>query len=161
MKKIVNTSFGLGLYIADTPERNSILFRLHLGTHGKPSGVAGIVDSVGLLSCQRCFERMVKKLLVIHIPDKQQCHRCCDWDQFSQSNVNKFNKTEGTNYPNSCSSNNPHSFPPQRTVNETHTVCIEQSFPQMTSSVKAALPYASFYRRSTFAVRVRLLYCHS
>ena len=138
VKTIVNTSFGLGIYLADTPERNSILSRLHLGTHGKRSGVAGKVDPVGLPSCQRCFERMVKKLLGIHVTDEQQCHRCCDWDQFSPSNANRFDKTEGTKYPTSCSTRNPHNFPPQRTVNETHTVCIKQSFTQMISSVKAA-----------------------
>ena len=138
-KRLVNTSFGLALYIADTPERNAILHRLHLGTFGLRSGYAGMVDPVGLPSCQKCFEHRIGKLFNLS-PQTQRCdNRCCDWNQLSDSNANHFHKTEGTNYPDKCSHDNPHIFPPNRTCRESHIVPIKQTFAKMSSGTKAAL----------------------
>ena len=79
-RKLVNTCFGLALYIADTPERNAILHRLHLGTFGLRSGYAGMVDPVGLPSCLQCYEHRLERLLNRPI-QTQPCHnKCCDWD---------------------------------------------------------------------------------
>ena len=116
--KDVNTSFGVGLYIADTPERNAILHRLHLGLFGKRCCYAGKIDPVGLPSCDLCFKDRVCRVSGVQA---EQClcqGSCCDWDQLKECAANKFDKTEGTKYPTTCSPSNPHRFPKNRTTRE-------------------------------------------
>ena len=61
VRRKVNTCFGLALYAADTPERNKIIHRLHLGLYGKRSLHAGKIDPKKLPACNQCFWRMVKE----------------------------------------------------------------------------------------------------
>ncbi|EJK52081.1 hypothetical protein THAOC_28686 [Thalassiosira oceanica] len=147
--RMVNTCFGLAAYLADTPERNSILHRMNLGNYGLRSGVAGRVDHKRLPSCETCFKLIMEGRTV-----PNQTRSCCgDWDQFSNSLANMHDKTEGTNYPNKVSTDNPHSFPRGRApVNETHLVSIKQDFRQMENGVKAALYEYSNKSWSTQAI---------
>lgn len=116
------------------------MHRLYLDTHGLRSGYAGKVDPIGLLSCQQCFERMVNGLFgTLSLDQPRQCHRCCNWDQFSHSNANKFEKTTGTKYSQTCLSNIPHTFNPHQTGNNSHLICVKQYFLHVEAGSKAAL----------------------
>ena len=138
--RMVNTCFGLAVYIADTPERNAILHRMNLGNYGLRSGVAGRVDPRNLPSCEICFKRTVESVLSGRAVPNQTRSCCGNWDQFSNSTANRHDKTEGTNYPNSVSDSNPHIFPAERApVNQPHLVCMKQDFREMESGVKAAV----------------------
>ena len=72
VKKLVNTSFGLSIWVADFPERDQLCHRLHLGLTGKRFQYAGRIDPVGLPSCNRCYQNMVQTLKA------QFCQRCCN-----------------------------------------------------------------------------------
>ena len=47
IRKMVNISIELGLVHGDTPERNTMLYRSHLGITGKQSQYAGRIDQKG------------------------------------------------------------------------------------------------------------------
>ena len=87
---------------------------------------------MGLPSCNRCYQSMVQTLKA------QFCHRCCNWDYNLQSKTRLFDPTDFTHYPKSCSPDNPHVFPSNRTANETHLVPIRQSFENMITAVRVA-----------------------
>jgi len=146
IREKVYTSFGLGLYSADTPDRNSTLHRLHLGLFGKRSLHATRIDPNKLPSCNNCFRIMVNTALAMGAMDyngpistsRNMCHRCCNWDHFTSSSARFSDSTENTNYPTSCSKDNPHIFPVHRTVNESHLVCVRQNFPWLIQGMRAA-----------------------
>ena len=104
VKKMVNTSFGLSIYLADFPERDKICHRLHLGLTGKRFQYAGRIDPVGLPSCNRCYQAMIKTFKL------QSCDKCCNWEYETSSKARFFDSTADTNYPKQCCPNNPHIF---------------------------------------------------
>ena len=142
IKDKIYVCLGLAAYIADTPERNAAEHSLHMGNYGLRSGHAGRVDPDTLPSCKLCFKRMIEEILtgVAESPGSQ-CHRCCNWDMFSNSRANRSDKTEGTNYPQSVSANNPHCFPANRcpvASNQPYLACMKQDFKGMESAAKGA-----------------------
>ena len=131
------------------------MHRLHLGTFGLRSGYAGMVDPVGLPSYLQCYEHRLERLLNRPI-QTQPCHnKCCDWNQLSKSNANKFHKTAGTPYPQSCSNDNPHIFPANRTCRESHIIPIKQTFAKMSSGTNAGLHE---YSNGTWSSQATLKY---
>ena len=129
---MVNTSFGLSIYLANFPEWDKICHSLHLGLTGKRSQYAGRIDPEGLPSCNRCYQAMIKTFQL------QFCDRCCNWEYGTSSKARFFDSTAHSNYPKQCCPNNPHIFPVNRTANETHLVTFRQTFKK--SSRRYVLP---------------------
>ncbi len=88
--RFVRLQMGLLAYIADRPERHSILNQSQGGTFGKRTLWSCVVDYKNLPYCHACFGRELKNLL----DDKyststlQQCGRCCQWNMNSPSRAN-------------------------------------------------------------------------
>ena len=139
---MVNTSFGLVAFLADTPERNHILKSLHLGKTGKRSGYASIIHLGKMPYCQRCFKKAVKLAVAGETITKDDtnfnCNACLGWCYESESNAMLFDPVEGTSYPTTSSEDNPYPPPTFRSTQETHIRPHKQSFEWMIAGVRYA-----------------------
>lgn len=131
MKSVVNTAFDLIIYLADTPERNSLLGTMNLGLYGLRSKWAGLVNSKYLPSCDSCFSKMVRIALgELEINESYcgYCSRCCGWDYTANTRAIQYDKTSNTKYPSASSDSNDIVVPPKRAVSERHLLPVSQSF---------------------------------
>jgi len=130
-KSVVNTAFDLIIYLADTPERNSLLGTMNLGLYGLRSKWAGLVNSKYLPSCNSCFTKMVRIALgELEINESYcgYCSRCCGWDYTAITRAIQYDKTSNTKYPSVSSDSNDIAVPPKRAVSERHLLPVSQSF---------------------------------
>ena len=75
-------------------------------------------------SCERCFWAMADSMVVNGDYGRDGlCNRCCNWDQFSDSSANQFDKTANTDYPRKRSSDIPHEYPAKRQATEEYLIC--------------------------------------
>ena len=106
--KYVNVQMGLLAYIADRPEKHSILNQTDGGLFGKRTLWCAHIDHNHLPYCDNCFSRELDSLLNDRFSNcpLTPCGRCCQWDMKSSSESNKkvnnaeFKQTE--KYPTSA-----------------------------------------------------------
>lgn len=81
---------GLLAYIADRPERHTILCQLDGGHFGKRTLWSAVIDNKNLPYCDKCFQLEVKSLLCDCYADSDRhvCGCCCQWDLTSPSSAN-------------------------------------------------------------------------
>ncbi len=82
--KKINTAFDLITYIADRPERQSIMHTLKEGRYGLRWGYASRIQK-NLTPCKRCYRNMLNQLNKETI-QLQSCGNCCNWDISSLNN---------------------------------------------------------------------------
>lgn len=162
---MINTCFDIVLIAGDTPEKRTFTHTANRGHYGKRSNHAGKIDRNKTPSCPQCYDRMVLRARYFEhhnddtlsngLPPHRLCNRCCNWDQLSNSLAQKFDKTQGTDYPSTCSTMelNPNRFPTGRTVNETCIVTIKQTFKILVDGMKAA--YHEFVAGAWTKAKVR------
>ena len=126
----ISTAFDLLVYIADRPERDSILHTLNGGTYGKRSRHAAYIDQAKLPSCRTCSQK-----LILHVRNTRTqhrnthhvvCNRCCNWEFYAGSNALNYHPCPKA-YPRTLTQNhNP--VPDTRSIAETHIIPRELSF---------------------------------
>lgn len=127
LKEMIYSAFDLIAYIADRPERDSIMQTLHLGTFGKRSLHSGKVDAKVFPSCDNCFKKL---LLQAQDPSETSvfnCQQCCNWDVGTDSNAKKYDKVDGQDYPTNTSLNEA-DLPLHRRIPATHLLPYPLSF---------------------------------
>ena len=137
----VDTSFGLLAYIADRPERDSILKTSQGGTYGKRSRHAGAVTNSKLPSCASCNSHLLRQCNTIGDIIRRECNSCCNWNFYGSSSAIKFCLVDA-DYPKSVSSNHP-PIPKNRSMEETHIIPHIADFQWMTTGVELALHQVS------------------
>ena len=82
---------GLLAYIADRPERHTILCQLDGGHFGKRTLWSAVIDNKNLPYCDKCFQLEVKSLLrdCYANSERHVCGYCCQWDMTSPSSANR------------------------------------------------------------------------
>ena len=139
VKSFVNTAFDLIIYLADTPERNSLLGTMNLGLYGLRSLYAGRVSSKYQPPCNRCFAKLICFAIgEVESVDIEECCNCCGWNYNAHTRAIEYDKTANTKYPTRCSDNNPHIPPSHRGVNERHLLPVYQSFEWMVDVLRFA-----------------------
>ena len=98
LKEMIYSAFDLIAYIADRPERDSIMQTLHFITFGQRSLHSGKVDTKVFRSYDNCFKK-----LLLHAKDPSEtsvsnCQQCCNWDVGTDSNAKKYDKVDGQEY---------------------------------------------------------------
>lgn len=80
--KFVHTSLDLIAYLADLPERMSLMHTSMRGTFGKRAQYAGVIHQRTLPYCKRCFDNALNVVLSMPISTSNQqnrCARCWRW----------------------------------------------------------------------------------
>ena len=160
VKRMISTCFDLVLWAGDTPERRQLTHTSNRGNYGKRSNYAGKINQDKTPACANCYKRLIKRAMYFDgnrtdLLPFRKCNRCCCWDALSDSKAAKFDLTEGTDYPTTCSSAhlNEHTFPAGRTVSESSLVTVKQTFATLTSGMNAA--FHEFVAREWTKAQVR------
>ena len=141
--KFVRVMMGLLAYIADRPERHSILNHTEAGIFGKRTLWASAIDHHNLPYCASCYRNEINILLRDRYSTDilPTCSRCCQWNMQSDSTANKKIKppelTQTDKYPLSAHSRSP-LYPPTRPVPVGHLRPLELDFFLLIVAVKFA-----------------------
>ena len=111
--RLVRIQMLLLAYIADQPERHSIIHQTQGGTFGRRTLWSAVLDCKHLPYCNRCFSTEMACLLSDKFSPTRlhQCSRCCQWDMASKLVANtkvKASEIKMTEkYPRECSATSP------------------------------------------------------
>jgi hypothetical protein len=75
-------------YLADRPEKCSLLKEIFLGKYGLHSNWASKIDYLHLPNCCRCFLSRLRKKILANCYETEKveaCRLCCHWDMESSS----------------------------------------------------------------------------
>jgi len=151
--------FGCLAYVADRPERSSILKISHLGIWGKRSLWCTPIDHKTLPYCNRCFKMEIEDILSDPFGNSclRRCHRCCQWDMTSDSNANKkFDAPP--NYPTVADVNAPRP-PLGRSIGDNFMIPIFLTFQWLISAVQFAAHNVKAKAWNKTVMRAYLISC--
>ena len=125
--KFINTSFALIAYLADLPERCSVMKTSLKGSFGRRVMWTCFTDPKKFPYCKRCFKQAIDQVFGL-VFDDQICNRCCGWSCKLTASTSRILRTKPIDhYPTTVADGAPQ-CPEYRSTNELVIYPIRQTF---------------------------------
>ena len=132
----IDTAFDALVYLADRPERCSILKTLLLGSFGKRSLFASGIDVQRLPHCPTCFRTVIERVTQKRSTRLLPCRHCCQWD-FECTSRAGSHITPPKSYPDSFHEDSP-IIPRERGPGVTSVYGVSQTIEWLTQGIRLA-----------------------
>lgn len=162
--RFIRLQMALLAYIADRPERHSILNQSQGGTFGKRTLWSCVIDYKNLPYCDACFGNELRGILSDkYSPSNlRQCGRCCQWNMNSTSTANHKVKPSEVNiakkYPTECDPMSP-TPPEKRSVPINYLKPIQLSYCVMIRALRFAAHNVAHFKWNKGTTQAYLRSC--